>query len=178
MSILAPAFENLNTYYQSYWNHLSPGEDMLKALADQQIATEKWLSLLPEHAGELVYQPGKWMLKEVIGHLCDAERILSYRALRFARFDDTELHGFDENDFTRASNYAARTLSDISHEWNTIREATITLFTNMSPEALDHTGVANGTKVTPRIILYFILVHQRHHLQIIKDRYLKAELSA
>ena len=100
------------------------------------------------------------------------ERILSYRALRFSRNDTTPLTGFDENEYMSNSNFHSRTLSDILNEWQTIRNATVSLFSSLNEEMADRKGVANNITVTPRIILYFILVHERHHVNLIKERYL------
>lgn len=171
MKLLAPSFEKLDDYYKSYWKYLKE-EDVLSALMEQGDITMKWLTSVPEEVENYRYADGKWMLKEVIGHLCDTERILSYRALRFARNDKTLLAGFDENDFVRESNFQGRALKEISQEWKTIRSATISLFSSMTDEIADRTGNANGIVLSPRIILYFILVHERHHIQVIKERYL------
>ena len=176
MKILAPSFENLNDYYKSYWKYLKE-EDVLSALVEQGDTTMKWLNSLPEKAGDYVYAEGKWMIKEVIGHLSDAERILSYRAMRFARNDKTLLPGFDENNFVSESNYRSRTLKDISQEWKTVRSATISLFSSMTDEIADRMGSANDVSVSPRIILYFILCHERHHIEVIKERYLTSAFS-
>ena len=118
------------------------------------------------------------MLKEVIGHLSDTERILSYRALSFARNDKTLLAGFDENNYIDESNFRDRPLKEILKEWNSVRLATLTLFSSMTNDIADRKGNANGQIVTPRIILYFILVHGRHHFQVIKERYLSTAFSA
>jgi uncharacterized damage-inducible protein DinB len=171
-----PTFEELNDYYKSYWNLLKD-DDLLSALTEQGVNTMANLSSLPGEAENFAYADGKWMLKEVIGHLCDTERILSYRALRFARNDKTSLPGFDDNNFTRESNYRDRTLKDIREEWKTVRAATISLFSSMTDEIADRKGDANGVRVSPRVILYFILVHERHHLQVIKERYLSTAFS-
>jgi hypothetical protein len=169
--ISPPALDRLDDYYRSYSKYI-PEDDLLAALHMQSLSTVNWLNSLPERIENHRYQDGKWMLKEVIGHLCDTERILSYRALRFARNDNTTLPGFDENSFVRDSGFAARTLRDIVDEWKSIRSATISLFSSMSEEAADRSGIANGSPVSPRILLYFLLAHERHHIQIMKDRYL------
>ena len=172
-----PSFEALNDYYKTYWNLLND-TDLISALIEQGVNTMAELSSLPDGAERFAYAEGKWMIKEVIGHLCDTERILSYRALRFARNDKTSLQGFNENSFTSESNYRDRTLKDIREEWKTVRAATISLFSSMTDEIADRKGSANGVSVSPRVILYFILVHERHHLQVIRERYLTTAFSA
>jgi hypothetical protein len=172
MKIAPPAFTDLNDYYQSYWKFLSEG-DLLEALRKQTDVSFQMLSNLPAGAEDFRYSAGKWKIKEVAGHLCDTERILSYRALRISRNDQTPLAGFDENNYMVNSNFGSRTLDDIIQEKQAVRNATITLFNSLTPEMADRKGVANGVTVSPRIILYFILVHERHHLNVIKERYLK-----
>jgi hypothetical protein len=175
--ITPPPFETLNDYYKSYWKYLKE-EDLLQALIEQGRSVPQALISVTEADSNFAYAEGKWMLKEVIGHLIDTERILSYRALRFARNDQTPLPGFDENNYMTNSNFRDRTLRDIIDEWKTVREATITLFRFMSEEVLDRSGSANNVAVSPRILLFFIVIHSRHHMQIIKDRYLTSAFSA
>ena len=170
MKFTPPSFESLNDYYKSYWKYLKE-DDMLDALKKQGDNTMDWLSSIGADKENYAYSEGKWMVKEVIGHLCDTERILAYRALRFSRNDKTPLTAFDENSFIKESNFRSRSLKNISDEWKTIRAATISLFNSMTDEIADRIGNANGASVSPRIILYFILVHERHHLQVIKDKY-------
>ena len=172
-TISPPSIQSLNEYYRTYWKYLND-TDILSALDKQLITTMEWLKTMPANIENFAYADGKWMVKEVIGHLCDTERILSYRALRFARNDHTELPGFDENSFMDESNFRDRSLNDISEEWKTVRAATISLFSSMTDEIADRTGNANGVEVSPRIILFFILVHERHHVEVIKERYLNA----
>ena len=176
MKLTAPTFESLNDYYKSYWKYLKE-ENILQALADQGESTQKWLTAISGKDETFAYAEGKWMLKEVVGHLCDTERILSYRALRFARNDKTLLSGFDENNFMLESNFRDRTLKDICQEWKSIREATLSLFSYMTDEIADRQGNANGVMVSPRIICFFILVHERHHCGIIRERYLKSAVT-
>jgi len=169
--IAPPAGDALNDYYKSYAKYVED-EDLLAALSKQSLSTLNWLNALPDKIEDHSYQEGKWKLKEVVGHLCDSERIFAYRAMRFARNDKTELPGFDEKSYTPESDYGTRTLKDIIEEWKTIRSATISLFSSMSEQAIDRSGLANGVMVSPRIILFFIIAHERHHLQVMKDRYL------
>ncbi len=177
MKLFPPSFDKLNDYYKTYWKYLKE-DDLLLALAEQGNVTMKWLTSLTENLENYAYADGKWMIKEVIGHLCDTERILSYRALQFARNDKTLLPGFDENNFIIESNFRSRTLKDIIQEWKTVRSATISLFSSMTDEIADRPGSANGVIVSPRIILYFILCHERHHTEVIKERYLTTAFSA
>jgi hypothetical protein len=136
-----------------------------------------FLSSLGQGEENYAYAEGKWMLKEVVGHVSDTERVLSYRALVFARNDKTPLAPFNEDEYIKQSNFRSRTLKDIMEEWKTVRAATLSLFNSMDDEMADRTGIANGMDLNARSILYFILVHERHHLQIIKERYLTTAFS-
>src|SRR5258705_508154 len=113
------------------------------------------------------------MVTDVCGHLCDTERILSYRALRISRNDKTPMSGFEENEYTPNSNYKDRTLKNITEELLAVRAATILLFENMSEEMFNRKGIANDNEVSVRAILFFIVAHARHHMGVIKERYLK-----
>src|SRR4029077_5181557 len=119
------------------------------------------------------YAPGKWSIKEVIGHVSDAERVFSHRALRFARGDRTRLPGFDEKAYTPAGRFDARPLPDLAAELDAVRHATIALFAGLDSEALARRGPANNKEVSVRALAYIIAGHERHHVGILRERYLK-----
>ena len=171
MKIAPPSFEELTSYYKEYWKYLS-GNDLIEALEKQSDSVLALIDQIPTDKEDFRYADGKWMVKELLGHLIDVDRILSYRALRFARNDQAELASFDENKYMLESNFKNRTLKNIALEWNMVRKATISLFTNLDPSTLDRSGIAGSNRVSPRIILYFILVHEHHHIEILKNRYL------
>lgn len=168
-----PAYEKLDGYYKTYWKYFQD-KDMLISLKDQSTETMSWLESIPFQKESFAYDHGKWMLKEVVGHVCDAERVISYRALCFSRNEKQPLPSFDENDYMRNSNFKDRPLKDILKEWKSVRAASLSLFSSMTEEMLDREGIANNVKVSARIILYFIVVHERHHMKVIRERYLDA----
>ncbi len=172
MKISKPSPSDLSAYYQSYLHYI-PEDDLLQVLKEQKSVIEDFVSSIPPAKETFRYAEGKWMLKEVLGHLCDTERILSYRALRIARNDKTPMSGFDENHYTPNSNYKDRSLKNIAEELLAVRAATILLFENMNEEMFDHKGIANNSEVTGRAILFFTVAHARHHMGVIKERYLK-----
>jgi uncharacterized damage-inducible protein DinB len=172
MIFLPPSEVELSEYYRSYLKYLNGEKDLLQALIRQGELTQNWLSTLNEDVANYSYKPGKWKIKEVIGHLCDTERILCYRALTFARNDKTPLSPFEEDAYILNSNFGIRSLSDIRIEFKTVRAATVSLFSSMTDELANRKGVVNKVEVSPRILLYFILVHERHHTGVINDRYL------
>ena len=127
-------------------------------------------ALTPEQAGAR-YAPGKWSVLEVFGHLSDAERVFSYRALRFARGDPTPLPGFDENAWVPNADFGARDLRGVLNEWRSVRGATVTLFSSLSAEAWSRRGVASGNVVSVRALAYTIAGHELHHLKVLEERY-------
>lgn len=170
--IALPGKDSLSEYYQSYFKYVKPGDDLLQRIRSQREETEKFLAGIPDQQAVFAYAPGKWQLREVVGHVCDTERIMSYRALRISRKDVTPLAGFDENTYTPASNYHKRTLANIAEELHTVRDATISLLENFDPEMLDLKGVANNQEISVRAIVYMMYVHWQHHMTVIKERYL------
>lgn len=171
MIIQKPDAEELSVYYQSYLKYVTE-DDMLEALKIQKERSQSFLNSIPESKSMFAYESGKWKLKEVVGHVCDTERILSYRALRISRNDRTPLSGFEEKDYVPNSNYSSRKLANIAEEYRAVGDSTIALFSNMSEEMYERKGIANQLEVSVRAILFFILSHERHHMKVIRDRYL------
>jgi hypothetical protein len=170
--IAVPKAEELSNYYQGYLKYINADDDLFDLISKQRDETQEFLSSIDEDRASFAYAPGKWQLKEVVGHFCDSERIMCYRALCIARKDKTPLPGFDENLYTPASNYSKRTLKNISEELRTVREATLSLIGNFDPEMFDFKGIANENEISVRAIIYMIYVHQQHHISVIRERYL------
>ncbi|MEH7095365.1 DinB family protein [Neobacillus vireti] len=169
--IQRPSVSEFPEYYLPYVN-LVPDGDLLVTLKEN---LEKLVSLaedLSEEAGQSRYAPGKWSLKEVLGHITDTERIMSYRLLRVGRGDQTPLAGFNENDYIAASNFNILSVKQIIEDFTAVRKATITLVNNMPEEAWERIGVANNSDITTRALAYIIAGHALHHLNIINERYL------
>ncbi len=124
---------------------------------------------------QLLYRYGenKWTMKETLVHLADDERIYAYRGLRFARNDQTLLPGFDQDSYAIHSEANNRTVTDIVEEYETVRMATLSLFANLPEEAFTRAGSADGSTATVRALLYHIAAHEMHHLNIIKEKYIR-----
>ncbi len=150
-------------------------EDALQALEEQQREMLQLLDSLTDERALVRYAPDKWSLKEVLGHIIDTERIFAYRALRFARGDRTPLPGFDQDEYVRAARFDARPLRDLRDEYESVRRATLALFRGFDEEALAQRGTANEAEATARALAYVIAGHERHHLRIIRNRYLKLD---
>lgn len=147
-------------------------ENVLEQLNRQARSTAELLAGIPESRAGFRYAPGKWSIRQVIGHVADAERIFSYRALRIARADQTPLASFDEDAYAKAATFDQRSLSDVGSELATVRAATSSLFRSMDDEVLARTGTASGKTISVRALAFIILGHERHHISVIKARYL------
>ena len=170
MPIVAkPAADEHAPYYATYISLSGP--DALTGLAEQSASTQQLLATASEAQAMHRYAPGKWSVKEVMGHLCDAERIFAYRALRFARTDTTELAGFDENLYVPAGNFDSRSLPDLAAEFAAIRAATLALYRGLDEAALARCGIANGQPMSVRALGHVLVGHEAHHVAILRERY-------
>jgi hypothetical protein len=160
-------------YYGKYIT-LVGGHDVVAALEDQPRETLALLSGLSEEQGDYRYAPDKWSIKEMLGHVIDAERVFSYRALRFARNDHTPLASFEQNDYVRAGGFGDRQLADLIEEFVAVRRATVWLFGQLSAEAWIRHGVASDNPVSVRALAYIIAGHELHHRAILQEKYLAA----
>ena len=148
-----------------------PNGDVLEILAAEIEDTSELLSGVGEERAGYRYGPDKWSIKQVIGHLVDSERIMSYRALRFARGDKTSLPGYDENAFVDQANFDRQRLQDLADELRAVRAASLALFKSFDEEMLLKGGTASGFEFTVRALVYQIAGHEIHHKKILRDRY-------
>lgn len=162
-----------NPYYGKYIA-LVPDGDIVRTLSDQLSETLSTLKRIPESSAGYRYAEGKWSVKELLGHLTDAERLFVYRALCIARGDKQSLPGFEEDDYVRGASFDSLPLARIVAEFESVRAATISFFENLNDEAWARQGTANGSGVSVRAIAYILGGHERHHRQVLKDRYLPA----
>jgi hypothetical protein len=150
---------------------LVPGDDAWPALEFQVDETLRLLRPLDEQAALHRYEPGKWSVKEVVGHITDVERVFAYRALRFGRADATPLPGFDENAWVPVGGFDQRPLIELIDELRTVRASTLALLRGFDAEALARRGPANEAHVSVRALAWIIAGHERHHRQLLRDRY-------
>lgn len=170
-TIPRPQADEHSAYYARYIAKVPDG-DLVSLLREQAMETVALLQGLSPEQANYAYAPGKWTVKEVIGHLTDAERIFGYRALRFARQDPTELPGFDENAYVTNANFGARSLADLLEELQVVRASSIHLAKNLDADALARRGSANGNPISVRALFYIIAGHERHHAELLRERYL------
>ena len=166
-----PAATEYAPYYGRYVA-LVPDGPITETLRAQISETLSTLGALPEAKGDHRYEPGKWSVKDVIGHVIDGERVFSYRALRFARADETPLPGFEQDDYVVAAKFERRTLRGLLDELRTVRDATVHLYRHLDEAALSRSGIASENRMSVRALAWVIAGHERHHLQVLRERYL------
>jgi uncharacterized damage-inducible protein DinB len=157
-------------FYQRYIDFVQ-GEDILARLTRQKDELRALLLPLSAEKARYRYEEGKWSVTEIAGHLSDAERIFSYRALRIARGDATPLAGFDENTYTPAGRFDRRGMKDVLDEYASVRDATLAFVRSLEAEDLMRRGVANEQPISVRAILYIVAGHELHHRSVLVERY-------
>lgn len=161
-------------YAAAYEKYISlvPAGDIVDLLEAQRLQTVQLFSARSEREGNFRYAPGKWTVKEVLGHITDSERIFAYRALRIARGDKTPLSGFEQDDYVKAAGFGERMLGDLAEEFGQVRSATVALLGSLDDEAWERRGVANKNEISVRALAFIIAGHELHHRRILEDRYL------
>ena len=175
MSAPAPAGRPESDEYASYYEKyvsLVPDEDLVSTLERQGAETLALLRGLSEEQGAHRYEPGKWSIKQLVGHISDGERLFSYRALAIGRGDSQPLPGMEQEEYMAGVDFDARTLSDLADEFEAVRSATLHLFRHLSPEAWARRGTASDNEVTVRALAYVIAGHEAHHVRVLRERYL------
>lgn len=169
--ITRPDANEYAPYFHTYISKV-PGDKLLQVLAESKEETLKFFRGIPDEKWVFRYAPEKWTIKEVLQHLIDGERVFAYRAMAIARGEKVSLPGFDENEYARNSH--ANQLSPEAQlaEYEAVRSATIRLFENMTDEASKNMEKANNNPTSPRALGYCIAGHERHHREVITERYL------
>lgn len=184
MNSLAISPPQPNEYAPYYGKYISlivgidAGDSVLATLEAQARETNALLSARSEADGDLRYAPEKWSVKQVLGHVCDSERILAYRALRIARADQTPIAGFEQDDYVRNGPFADCRLADLVEDFARVRQATLSLFRNLDADAWMRRGVANKNEVSVRAIAYIIAGHELHHRRILQEKYFASAAKA
>ena len=165
---------NDNEYAPFYKNYIKSlgNVNLFEILESSLYDLVQTIENLPEEKLNFQYQEGKWTIKELVQHIIDAERVLSYRALRFSRNDSTDLQGFNEDWYVENSNGNDRTIIDLLEEFTYLRKGSIALFKSFTDEMFSLSGSINGSDMSVRALGFIIAGHQIHHLKIIKEKYL------
>jgi len=168
---MRPIAQTYPIYYEKYIS-LIKEDNVTDALKGNLENIKNSVSNIPLSKEDFAYAEGKWTVKQVVQHTIDTERILSYRALRFARNDSQQPLPFDENSYAANSNVESKKLSEIMEEFNAVRLATISLYRSFSDEAILRMGNAASGQVSALAIGFFICGHTLHHFNVVKERYL------
>ncbi len=159
-------------FYAGYVGQIPDGTDLLALLRTQQTTVAELLASIAEETASIAYAPGKWTIKQVVGHMIDTERIFAYRALRLYRGDASPLPGFDQDSYVDNGHFDQRSLVSLAQELFAVRTATLLLLDTFNQTAqLDFVGQASGGPITARALAYMIAGHERHHLNILHERY-------
>ena len=169
--VVRPEADEHDPYYARYIDRVPDGVDLLALLAERRETTAAMLGSVPQDRRSYRYAPGKWSVKEVVGHLSDSERIFAHRAFRIARADATPLPGFDENAYVPVARFDELGLDQVAEEWVAVRQATLALFRNFPAEAWVRRGTANGSGISVRALAYVIAGHEIHHVETLRTRY-------
>lgn len=158
-------------YYFTYIDQV-PGPDVLAVLERGVAETRRTLLGLSEEQERHRYAPGKWTIREVLGHMVDTERVFGYRAFHIARGDAAPLPGYEQDDFAAVSGADARPLAELLDELDLVRRGHLALFRTFDAEAWERTGVASGSRFRVRAFPFILAGHEIHHRRVIAERYL------
>jgi uncharacterized damage-inducible protein DinB len=177
LSIARPAPDEAASMYQGYIARVTE-TNISEQLANQLGDLDALVGPLDDTQALRRYAPGKWSIKELMGHLADAERIFSYRLLRISRADATPLPGFDENAYVPAGSFDSRRVADLLADFNAVRQSTIRLVESIPVPAWSRRGEASGKQISARALAYIMVGHVTHHMGVMRERYGLSEAAA
>jgi hypothetical protein len=166
-----PGADEFAEYYGRYITRVPDGP-ILATLRRQMDETQAVLRAVPEARGGHRYAPGKWSVKEVVGHVTDVERVFAGRALHFARGEAQPLPGMDQDAYVAAADFDRRPLAAILGELEAVRRASLALFEGLEGDAWMRRGVASGCTFTVRAVPWILAGHELHHREVLRERYL------
>ncbi|MEY2940474.1 MAG: hypothetical protein RJA67_159 [Bacteroidota bacterium] len=169
---LPASYEYPNAPYFAEYLSFDKEENLFDVLKNQSKEIIDIFESFDKGQAEFTYAAGKWSIKGLLGHMVDTERIFSYRVLAISRGEKTALPGFDENEYQAASEYETQDVKEILAQYKATRVATMLLFNSFSTKQWNQMGQANGKSISARALAWMIAGHEKHHLRIIKERYL------
>jgi uncharacterized damage-inducible protein DinB len=173
VTIPRPREDEHAPYYGKYVERVPDG-DLITQLREQLMDTVGLLRGISVERETFAYAPGKWTVRQVLGHMIDTERVMAYRALAFSRGEQNPQPSFDENAWVDEANFDERTVGDLLEEFQIVRASTIHFAKNLNDEMLTRRGTASGNGITVRALLYIIAGHERHHADILRRQYLQS----
>ena len=171
-TIERPEHDECSTYYLGYVRRVPDGDDVLTLLADQIGTLVGLLRGLSDEQAEFRFAPGEWSIKEVVGHLVDAERIFAHRAFTFWRDQAAIMPGIDPDVYVREGQFEAWSLAELLDELGLLRRANLISFRHLTPEASRRRGVASGSTFSVRALVYILAGHINYHLDDLRGKYL------
>lgn len=166
-----PASDECSEYYLGYVGRVPDG-DVLAMLAEQIGVLDDLLRGLSDEQAEFRFAPGEWSIREVVGHLIDAERLFAYRAFTISRDETAIMPGIDPDVYVREGNYGSYTLAELLDELISLRRANVIAFRHLTPEASQRRGVASGSTFSVRSLVYILAGHINYHLEDLREKYL------
>lgn len=176
-SLDPPAADEYDAYYARYISKVPPG-DFPAYLRRQVDEVAEFFGSFTAAQGDFAYAPGKWTVKDVLGHLIDTERVFAYRALSIARCDPSPLPSFDQDTWMAPAACARRSLEQLIAEWTAVRASTVALVEGLPPDAPLRRGVAADKPISVRALLYVPPGHVNYHFEVVRERYLNANAGA
>ena len=164
-------------YYQGYVDQVNEN-DIMAVLRSELDDLDVLLARVPAEKETYAYAEGKWSIREIIGHLIDGERVFGYRALCIARGEKQNLPGFEQNDYMQTAPYSRIELEDLLSEMRLVRLSNIAMFRSLDEDAWNRVGVANANEVSVRALAFVMGGHVRHHMNVLKERYLTSAASS
>lgn len=169
--MIKPNPKDFPEFYRRYINEVID-KNIISYLSEQKTIAVSFFNSIGEEKSKYRYKENKWSIKEILGHVCDAERLFTARALHFARNEKQALPGFDEDEYVSQANFDKILLKQLVEDFSVMRDSNISLFNTFDAEIFERKGTANNTEYTVASILYIITGHLDHHIKIIKKRYL------
>lgn len=149
---------------------LVPDENVIEKLEQLMTSSYQLFSTLTDEQAAYAYAPGKWTVKQALGHMIDTERTFAYRAMVFSR-NHIELPGFDQDVYVANNDLSGRSIKDFAEEFKATRLSNLYMIKALSDDQLSRDGVASNARFTVRAFVYMIAGHELHHLNIFKERY-------
>lgn len=165
-----PQENEYGDFYNGYIRLVEP-PNVIQTLIQQGQQVYALIQTLTNEQANYRYAEGKWSVKEIIGHLVDTERIMSYRALCISRGEQTALPGYDHNTYVQEADFDQRSMQSLSTEYDALRNANISMFNSFTPKQIEQTGTANDVTVSVCALAFIIAGHEKHHLNILEEKY-------
>ena len=166
-----PGTDEYAPFYETYVS-LVPDGDVIETLERQTAETLALLRSVPEEKGAHRYGPGKWSVKQLVGHVVDTERVFAFRTLAVARGERRPLPGMDQDEYMAGADFDALTLAQLAEEFEAVRRSTLLLLRHLPPDAWGRRGTASEKEVTVRALAHIIAGHAAHHVRVLRERYL------